>query len=187
MEKLKATLACLLTFALLLCCGGCFGQKVPYDYRATAFCVELRWTCRGQAVGAVAEYGAPLENGRLRDMSVRFSEPEALCGLHLGRTDGTLFAEYLGLVCDPSAFQELFAYAELLISPGEMCGVCQTELYGLSVDYAEIRNGNTPASVVGLWLRPESGIPQQLSADGKTVTVLSFEKQTSTKETESNS
>lgn len=142
------------------------------DYRARPFRAEVRWSMGGVTMCAevVTEFAS--ENGRLAVSEILFSEPPSLAGIRVWKKDGVLSISRDGVEIPCEAANEWYSAVSVLCAEGELRGVCETELSGLSVQYAEIKDGETVYEVYRL---SHTGEPKRIVCGENELTVIRFE------------
>ena len=119
----------------------------------------------------VTEY-ATEEGGALRVSEMTFCEPPLLSGMRVFEKDGELCVSRDGIQMACVGATEWWSAVSVLCAEGELRGVCDTELSGLSVQYAELKHGEEVYEVYRLF---ETGEPKRIVWGEHELTVIRFE------------
>ena len=174
MGKLKRY-GMIVTVVLLLwvtCCG-CGRLALPEDYRQSCFDADLVWELEGTVFCGRAEVS---EDG---SVVLTMLSPDLVAGMRWERTgwDGTPRIGCDGVWAEGLLWEELCSTVALLLPRGQRTPVLRTERKGEEVLYVEIREalgGREEAVLCGVYLYSESGIPQAIVSEGRTVEIQRF-------------
>lgn len=168
MKILRNVIGVLLLMTLL--CGCQPMRRTLPDYRERAFRAEIRFAVEGVIV--CAEVETTLADGVLMPSRMRLLTPPSLSGIALLREGEEVILCSDGLRTPCVGAERWWEMAELLCASGKLCYVCDTELEGLPLAYAEIGGG---AEVYGIWCDGKSGIPKKITHGDRALTVLRME------------
>ncbi len=171
MKRLTVSLALLFSFIVILCgCSVSDGEKNCLEYEEKAFEAEVEVT-RGEFVfsGVVKGGSFDLNEGILRDVSVKFTAPSTLEGLEVTRKEGVVSA-FIGNMRfdgDSELANELISFTELF------------EITGAPVSM-ELDGKNTRVRFPGadggeiILLLGSDNLPKEISSGDIIVRVKSF-------------
>ncbi len=168
MKILRNMALVLLLLTLLVGCRPC--GRLTADYRESPFRAEIRFERGGVTVYAEAE--TTRTDGVLTLSSLRLLAPPSLAGIELVREGESLILLRDGLRTSSVGAGEWWETASLLCAAGKLCYVCDTEWEGLSLEYAEITEGDCVYEVLR---EAETGIPKRISSGERSLTVIRFE------------
>ena len=169
MKILRTVLGILLLLSML---GGCRPmRRMEADYRTHAFRAEIRFSA-GE-VTVYAEMETVLQDGVLVPSSVRLLAPPSLAGIVLERQGEELLLLRDGIRTPCAGAVAWWETASLLCASGAMHYVCDTELEGLPLAYAEIGEGT---DAYGVYCERETGIPKKITKGERALTVIRFER-----------
>lgn len=169
MKILRNILALGMSLLLLVGCRPT-GHRTA-DYRETPFRAEIRFEAGGVAV--YAEVETALADGVLHSERVRLLAPPSLAGITLEREGETIVLVRDGMRIPCPGAAHWWEMASLLCAEGTLHYVCEAELEGLSLDYAEILDGER---VYEIYRERETGIPKRIATGEHEVTVIRFER-----------
>lgn len=165
-------------FVLLLCSlfflGSFWGCEKSFpDYRQTAFDAEIVFITPNARLCATAEVSAPSQNHALRDVTLTFSEPQALKGLILTRRGGTVSLNFQDLCIEDVPVQALLRGIDLLLSEGAITILGKENRESIGSISAELEDEQEGKSYA-LSLEPTTGFPKELRTDTELLQIKSF-------------
>jgi len=168
MKILRIAVAVLVVALLLVGCRPT--GRAAADYRERPFRAEVRWERGGVTVYAEAE--TVMENGALMLSYVRLLAPPSLAGIEMRMENGALVLLRDGIRMTATGAKAWWETVSLLCASGSLTYVCDTEWAGLSLEYAEISDGE---AVVEVLREPTTGVPKRITQGEISLTVIRFE------------
>ena len=158
MRIIRAVAVVLTVLAVL---SGCERSGVSrLDYADRAFESEIVWTLDRVRYRAVLVVGDPTESGKVRDVSLRFLEPDSLFGVKAERIDGGYHLSLGDTVFDGTDISGLFGIAELFRTDGVILSSSIVTLGGEAINLVKLtRGGNEEISV---YISSDSGAPVRI-------------------------
>lgn len=160
-----------IVLVLMAVLGGCHPTgRATDDYRRRAFRAEVRFT--SGEVTVYAEVETEQEGEGVSLSRARLLAPPSLAGIELVRKEGELLLLRDGLEMHTAGAQGWWDTLSLLCASGTLRYICDTELAGLSLEYAEITDGTRTVEVLR---ERETGIPKRITEGDRSLTVIRFE------------
>ena len=173
--KLLALLLCL-SFLLSFCCG-CQKNALYTKFQNSAFDAEFVFIAPNVEFRATANISAPSTECDERDVTLVFSAPNALAGLTLRRTKGTVSLSFHGILVEDFPVDVLLRPIELLLCEGNITVLGETELDGIRYISAQLKN-EKDQEIYELYFEPNTNVPKEFRTKTERLRIESFELRT---------
>ena len=168
--------SCLLVLCVLfmtVVTASCGAPRVERDFRGEGFSATVAWKVGELDAVADVTVSAP-DMGTARAVTVTLREPAVLADTVVERSrEGIVAVSVHGMTIQTDAAEALLAPVQVMLGGGELQGVCQTELGGRTVLYAEAGSGEE-SRCYEFYLDPESFAPLRVVYGERVVEVRAF-------------
>lgn len=173
-RKGRSCLLALCVLVLTVVTASCGAPRVERDFRGEGFSATVAWKVGELDAVADVTVSAP-DMGNKRAVTMTLKEPAVLADTVVERSkEGVVTVSVHGMEIRTDAAEALLAPAWLMLGGGELQGVCQTELLGQTVLYAEAGSGEE-SRCYEFYLDPESFAPLRVAYGEQTVEVRAFD------------
>ena len=165
---------CILLLCVALVTASCGAPRVESDFRREGFRATLLWESGDLELVAQVTVGKCVD-GAPRELTLTVLEPPSLAGTVVERSsEGALTLRVHGIAVRTDVVEPMLEPVELLLGGGALRGVCETELDGRTVLYAQA-DSEQEAKGYEFYLEPESFAPVRVVLGERSVEVRSFE------------